>query len=76
MIILLRVLLNSIKTQMSQSDSKVIHDKMFNSSDVPLNTGFKMVLKIMHFIYFFENNVNAGVFALVHGKENDINVSI
>ena len=75
MIILFRVL-NSCNTQMSQSDSKVIHDKMFNSSDVPLNKGFKMVLKIMHFIYFFADNINTLLNTLVHGKENDINVSI
>lgn len=30
----------------------------------------------MHFIYFFKDNVNVVEFALVHGKENDINVSI
>ena len=71
MIILFRVL-NSCNTQMR----KVIHDKMYNSSDVPLNKGFKMVLKIMHFIYFFADNVNTLLNTLVHGKENDINVSI
>ena len=68
MIILLRVLLNSINTQIIQFFPQVkcsIGDLDKNDTN-----------KSMHFIYFFENNVNAGVFALVHGKENDINVSI
>jgi len=76
MTILLRVLLNNTNTQMSQFDSGVIHEKLFSSVDVPLNKGFKMVLKIMHFIYFFADNINSLLNTLVHGKENDINVSI
>lgn len=76
MTILLRVLLNNTNTQMSQFDSGVIHEKLFSFVDVPLNKGFKMVLKIMHFIYFFADKLHSVVKLLVHGKENDINVSI
>ena len=68
MTILLRVLLNSINTQIIQFFPQVkcsIGDLDKNDTN-----------KTMHFIYFFADNVNAGVFALVHGKENDINVSI
>ena len=71
MTILLRVLLNSTKTQVISYPLFYIH-----SMNVLLDNSLKMVIQIMHFIYFFGNNVNAGVFALVHGKENDINVSI
>lgn len=73
--VLLRVLLNSTKTQMSRFDSLVIH--IF--PQVKCSIGKVLAYgnnKLMHLIYFFGNNVNAGVFALVHGKENDINVSI
>jgi hypothetical protein len=73
--VLLRVLLNSTKTQMSRFDSLVIH--IF--PQVKCSIGELLAYdtnKLMHLIYFFEDNVNAVVFALVHGKENDINVSI
>ena len=72
---LLRVLLNSTKTQMSRFDSLVIH--IF--PQIKCSIGKVLAYgnnKLMHLIYFFEDNVNAVVFALVHGKENDINVSI
>jgi len=73
--VLLRVLLNSTKTQMSQSDSVII--QTFTHLQCSIGKIANMCRnKSMHFIYFFGNNVNAGVFALVHGKENDINVSI
>jgi len=68
MTILLRVLLNSIKTQVIQ----IFPQLKCSIGELAKND----TNKSMHFIYFFENNVNAGVFALVHGKENDINVSI
>ena len=73
--VLLRVLLNSTKTQMSRFDSLVIH--IF--PQIKCSIGKVLAYgnnKLMHLIYFFEDNVNAVVFALVHGKENDINVSI
>ena len=73
--VLLRVLLNSTKTQMSRFDSVIIQ----TFTHLQCSIGKIAIMcrnKSMHFIYFFENNVNAGVFALVHGKENDINVSI
>ena len=73
--VLLRVLLNSTKTQMSRFDSLLIH--IF--PQVKCSIGKVLAYgnnKLMHLIYFFEDNVNAVVFALVHGKENDINVSI
>ncbi len=75
MTILFRVLLNSSNTQMSRFDSLVIHifPQLKCSIGELLAYGNN---KLMHLIYFFENNVNAVVFALVHGKENDINVSI
>jgi hypothetical protein len=75
MTILLRVLLNSSKTQMSQSDSVII--QTFTHLQCSIGKITNMCRnKSMHIIYFFEDNVNAVVFALVHGKENDINVSI
>jgi len=51
MTILLRVLLNSINTQMSHNDS--IYTKLSSSVDVLLEKPFKMIHQIMHFIYFF-----------------------
>jgi len=73
--VLLRVLLNSTKTQMSRFDSLVIH--IF--PQVKCSIGKVLAYgnnKLMHLIYFFEDNVNSLLNTLVHGKENDINVSI
>ena len=66
--VLLRVLLNSVKTQVIQ----IFPQLKCSIGKVAKND----TNKSMHIIYFFENKANAGVFALVHGKENDINVSI
>jgi hypothetical protein len=75
MIILLRVLLNSIKTQMSQSDSVIIQ----TFTHLQCSIGKIPIMcrnKLMHFIYFFADKLHSVVKLLVHGKENDINVSI
>ena len=75
MTILLRVLLNSTKTQMSRFDSLVIH--IF--PQVKCSIGKRLAYgnnKLMHFIYFFADKLHSVVKLLVHGKENDINVSI
>ena len=53
MTILLRVLLNSTNTQMSQSDSGVIHLLTVCSVHVLLEKPLEMIHQIMHFIYFF-----------------------
>ena len=66
--VLLRVLLNSVKTQVIQ----IFPQLKCSIGKVAKND----TNKSMHIIYFFKDNVNAVVFALVHGKENDINVSI
>jgi hypothetical protein len=76
MTILLRVLLNSNKTQMSQNDSKVIHDLICSSVHVLLGSLVFMIIQIMHFIYFFVDNLHSAVKVLVHRKENDINACI
>ena len=71
MTILLRVLLNSTNTQVISYPLFYVY-----SMNVLLDNNLKMVIQIMHFIYFFADNVNSLLNTLVHGKENDINVSI
>jgi hypothetical protein len=75
MTILLRVLLNSSKTQMSQSDSIIIQTFAHLQCSIGKVTNMCRN-KSMHFIYFFEDKLHSVVITLVHGKENDINVSI
>jgi len=53
MTILLRVLLNSIKTQMSHNDSISYPLFYVYSMNVLLDISLKMIHQIMHFIYFF-----------------------
>ena len=68
MIILLRVLLNSIKTQMSQSDSVIIQ----TFTHLQCSIGKIPIMcrnKLMHFIYFFKDNKYSLMNTLVHGKE-------
>jgi hypothetical protein len=73
--VLLRVLLNSTKTQMSQSDSVII--QTFTHLQCSIGKIANMCRnKSMHFIYFFADKLHSVVITLVHGKENDINVSI
>lgn len=73
MTILLRVLLNSNKTQMSQSDSIII--QLFTHLQCSIGKIAKMCRnKSMHFIYFFADKLHSVVITLVHRKENDINV--
>lgn len=75
MTILLRVLLNSTKTQMSRFDSVIIQ----TFTHLQCSIGKIAIMcrnKSMHFIYFFADNINSLLNTLVHGKENDINVSI
>jgi hypothetical protein len=66
--VLLRNLLNKVETQVIQ---------IFTQLKCSIGKSTNMYRRnYMHFIYFFGIKANAGVFALVHGKENDINVSI
>lgn len=75
MTILLRVLLNSNKTQMSQSDSVII--QTFTHLQCSIGKIANMCRnKSMHFIYFFADNLHSVVKLLVHRKENDINACI
>jgi len=62
--VLFRVLLNRVETLIIQ-----IYPQLKCSIG-------KLINKYRsNYICFFEDNVNAVLFALVHGKENDINVS-
>ena len=75
MAILLRVLLNSTKTQKSRFDSVII--QTFTHPQCSIGKIANMCRnKSMHFIYFFADKLHSVVITLVHGKENDINVSI
>ena len=69
MTILLRVLLNSTNTQMSQTDSTSYPLFYVYSMNVLLDNSLKMINQIMHFIYFFKDNKYSLMNTLVHGKE-------